>query len=248
MSQGHVKRRRGILGHLQDGRITLLEEGAHDVISMRADKATGIWRGSARAFAANCGAGDVSERQARNLLESLETKKYIRRFATKGKRGNYPILVNKYEVTFGARSGMRLNAEASDDWRNPVYESCQVQGEVRGEVDASSQEERREKGEAEGAATPSTDPEAWTWIGLGGPVGTLKFQSAFLFYYGSKNGHLRSEVMEQTIQRCQNTGLKVPPPFYEAKRHVEEREKAPAVNPESDSKLLTASDMPTRER
>src|ERR1700687_1207294 len=107
---GHVKRRRGILAHLQDGRITLLEHGAHDVVSMLADKSSGIWFGSARAFAANCGAGDVSERQARHLLESLERKGYLRRFSVPRKHGNYPILINKYEVTFGAQSGMRLNA------------------------------------------------------------------------------------------------------------------------------------------
>ena len=120
-SNGHVKRRRGILGHLQDGRITLLEEGAHDIISMLADKASGIWFGSARAFAANCGAGDVSERQARRLLESLEEKGYLKRFTTPRAHGNYPILVNKYEITFGAQSGMRLNAMATTDCRKPVY-------------------------------------------------------------------------------------------------------------------------------
>jgi hypothetical protein len=130
-ANGHVKRRRGILGHLQDGRITLLEEGAHDVIGMLADKATGIWFGSARAFAASCGAGDVSERQARHLLESLGRKGYIRRFSTPRAHGNYPILVNKYEVTFGAQKGMRLNAERTTDWRNPVYEPCLEHGAER---------------------------------------------------------------------------------------------------------------------
>lgn len=144
-SSGHVKRRRGILGHLQDGRITLLESGAHDVIGMLADKASGIWFGSARALAANCGAGDVSERQARHLMESLEQKGYIRRFATPRAHGNYPILVNKYEVTFGAQRGMRLNAILTRDWRHPRYESCPEQGAEQGAERAPLQEVRSEK-------------------------------------------------------------------------------------------------------
>lgn len=129
---GYVQRRRGILGHLQDGRLTLLECGTHDVISMLADKATGIWFGSARGFAASCGAGEISERQARHLLESLEKKGYLKRFAKPRAHGNYPILVNKYEVTFGAHTGMRLNAAATKDWRRPVYESCAEHGVEKG--------------------------------------------------------------------------------------------------------------------
>lgn len=142
---GYIPKRRGVLEHLQDGRLTLLEYAAYDAMILLADKSSGMWWGSAKALAAICGAGDLTERQARHLLESLGQKGYIRRFATAGKRGNYPILVNKFEVTFGARKGMRLNAERTSDWRNPVYESCQVQGEVQGEVRAPIREGERDR-------------------------------------------------------------------------------------------------------
>src|SRR5271163_2623452 len=79
---GHLKRRRGWLDHLQEGRVTLQESATHDIVGLLADKSTGMWFGSARAFAANCGAGDISDRQARHLLESLERKGYIKRFTT----------------------------------------------------------------------------------------------------------------------------------------------------------------------
>lgn len=131
-NNGFLKRRRGILEHIQEGKITLAEHGAHDVIGLLADKRTGIWFGSARAFAANCGAGDVSERQARHLLESLEVKGYIKRFPRRRAHGNYPILINKYEVTFGAYTGMRLNASATIDWHNPIYEKCLEHGAEQG--------------------------------------------------------------------------------------------------------------------
>jgi hypothetical protein len=132
VNSGFIQKRRGILDHLRDGRLTLLELGAHDVVILLADKSTGLWTGSAKALAANCGAGDITDRQARHLLESLEKKGYIRRFPKRRSHANYPILVNRYLVTFGAYSGMTLNASATSDWRKPVYESRQEQGAERG--------------------------------------------------------------------------------------------------------------------
>jgi hypothetical protein len=129
---GYTQKRRGAVEHLRDGRFTLLEYGTHDLILALADKATGIWWGSAKALAAICGAGDVTDRQARHLLESLERKGYLARFPKRRGHGNYPVLVNKFEVTFGAYKGMRLNAEKTMDWRRPAYEFCLEQGAEHG--------------------------------------------------------------------------------------------------------------------
>ena len=141
---GYVQKRRGVIDHLRDGRLTLLELGAHDVLLLLADKASGMWIGSAKALAANCGAGDITDRQARHLLESLEKKGYIRRFPKRRSHANYPILINRYLITFGANIGSMLNASATTDWRNPVYQSRQelgVQiGLEDGAEDASIQE------------------------------------------------------------------------------------------------------------
>jgi hypothetical protein len=167
VSGGYIQKRRGILDHLRDGRLTLLALGAHDVIILLADKSTGLWTGSAKALAANCGAGDITDRQARHLLESLEKKGYIRRFPKRRSHANYPILVNRYLVTFGAYTGMTLNASATSDWRKPVYESRQEQGAERGVEEgvqqgaerAPIQEVRREK-EKEKKATPAPETGA----------------------------------------------------------------------------------------
>jgi len=163
-NEGFIQVRRGLFDHLRDGRLTLLEAGAFCAILLLADKATGIWIGSARALAAICGAGDLSDRQARHLLESLSDKGYIRRFPKRRSHANYPILVNRYLVTFGAYSGMLLNASETTDWRKPVYESRQEQGAEQGLEDGAEQgaeraplqEVRSEKGKTTTPRAPKT--------------------------------------------------------------------------------------------
>src|SRR5712692_4918497 len=158
MLGGYVGKRRGIVEHLQAGRLTLLEYGAYDLMILLADKCTGIWMGSAKALAANCGAGDLTERQARHMLESLEKKGYIRRFPTRRSHGNYTILINKYLVRCGALSGMRLNAAASDDWRNPVYEKCLEQGTERAPIREKRRETKDKNQEKRPAKKQQADP------------------------------------------------------------------------------------------
>jgi hypothetical protein len=129
---GHVQMRRGLLDHLRYGRMTLKQKGAFETILQLADWQTGVWFGSARALSAICGKGDVAEREARDLLESLEKAKpqgYIRRFVTPGRRGNYPILVHKYEVRV-CEVIFRVNAWKTVDWKHPELEPCEVDVEV----------------------------------------------------------------------------------------------------------------------
>jgi hypothetical protein len=163
-SSGYVPKRRGVLEHLNDGRLTLQQYGAYDVLILLADKATGVWFGSAKALAANCGAGDIAERQARHILESLESKGYIKRFPKRRAHGNYPIAIDKYQVTVGAHSRMRLNARASSDWKTPVYDKCEVPGEepglqhgVAGAPIQEGEEEKRRRKKGTAASQPA-DP------------------------------------------------------------------------------------------
>jgi hypothetical protein len=153
---GHVRMRRGLLDHLRYGRMTLKQKGAFETIVQLADWQTGVWFGSARAFSAICGAGDVPEREARDLLESLERAKpqgYIRRFVTPGKRGNYPILVHKYEVRV-CEVTFRVNAWKTVDWKHPELESCEVDVEVDVEVSPPLKEVRSKKKEESQTSSP----------------------------------------------------------------------------------------------
>jgi hypothetical protein len=194
---GYTQKRRGAVEHLRDGRFTLLEYGAHDLILALADKATGIWWGSAKALAAICGAGDVTDRQARHLLESLEKKGYVRRFPKRRGHGNYPVLVNKFEVTFGAYRGMRLSADKTTDWHSPVYESGLEQGAEQGAQDGAERapfregEERQTKRKQTAAKTaPPADP---------------RFQPFFQFAYES---FARKHGRKPIWQGKDRTGLK----------------------------------------
>jgi hypothetical protein len=115
--------------------MTATEATAFWAMVVDADPATGVWIGSGRAlsFLFNC---TLSEKCARRALEGLEKNPegpYIKRFTTPGKHGNYPILINRFEVTAGARMGLRLNADATVNWREPVYYDPQAMGEEMGE-------------------------------------------------------------------------------------------------------------------
>jgi len=89
-----------------------------------AEKTTGVWWGSAKALSALCG-GSLSQRNARKVLETLGFKGYVRRLTKPGGHSNYPILIDKYECTYGASKGKRLNAEKSTSLEHLVYENAQ---------------------------------------------------------------------------------------------------------------------------
>jgi hypothetical protein len=122
MSEGFIQIRRGLLEHTERGAIGFLELGIYLQIHLQANYETGVWMGSAAKLAATAPRG-ADGRSIRRSLENLERAGYIKRFTTRGKRGNYPVILNKYEPQSGAMKGNRLNAELTTDWRNPVYES-----------------------------------------------------------------------------------------------------------------------------
>ncbi len=121
-TQGYVQKRRGVLEHLERGSLTLLEYGAFDFLLMSADAATGTWWGSAEDLSRACGAKDVDSRKARRLLESLEGKRYIRRFLILGSHSRYPVLLHQYFATKGAANGKVLNAWKSSSYEGLVWE------------------------------------------------------------------------------------------------------------------------------
>lgn len=103
---GFYKRRRGILEHLEAGAVSILETDSHDLLCLKANPFVGgvshcppeIYIGSARAIRACCPNG-ISERSIQRSLEKLEKLAWIKRWTTKGRRGNYPILVVRFVVT-----------------------------------------------------------------------------------------------------------------------------------------------------
>lgn len=122
MTKGFLQLRRGLIEHLDQGRIGLTEFALCVLIYCLADPETGIWWGSSGLLAL---LSSIQPRTARDDIEKLETKGYLKRFPTPGSHSKYPILVHKYECSDGAMKGRRLNSTETSDWRNPVYELCE---------------------------------------------------------------------------------------------------------------------------
>jgi hypothetical protein len=120
--------RSGILDHLLAGRLGFFELGLYTAIHLQADFKSGIWIGSAPRLLA-CAPRGASLRRVQAGLDTLHKIRFVRPFHVRGKRGNYVVLIDKYDVRTGAQRGKRLNAWKSASWESPCYE-------VRTETDA----------------------------------------------------------------------------------------------------------------
>ena len=202
MNLGFAQLRRGLVDHLLDGRLTSSEHSAYCLMIQLADHKTGIWKGSAKHLASLYGAGDVDERRARYLLESLEKKGYIKRFVKRRQRGNYSVLIDKFNCSDGAYKGRRLNAALTTDWRTSVYDPLPSDCQPTVVPFAPKQEE--EVKAAVAATTTSLD--VWKVLGLKIPIGPLHFQKLWEHYFTARIGELLSEAMERCIQAAQRRG------------------------------------------
>lgn len=132
MSGGFYKRRRGILEHLEAGRLNLLDLGVHDLLCLKANQVVGngsifppgVVITSAAAIAGVCSAQYTGERAIRRSLERLERIGFIKRWQAPGRRGNYPILINRFAVRDLSGTEFLVNAENTADWNHPVLESA----------------------------------------------------------------------------------------------------------------------------
>jgi hypothetical protein len=108
---GWAQIRRALLEHVADGLLTLAEYIAFITILLLADARTGKWRGSAPALTTILGCG--SKNTMADALERLETKGYILRDFMPGARGNFPIIIDKFQITIGSNSGKRVDLRAT---------------------------------------------------------------------------------------------------------------------------------------
>lgn len=125
---GWYKRRRGILEHLESGKISLLDAAVHDFLCLIADHRTGVAMASADKIKALAGAG-ISLRAVQRSLSHLEKIGWIKRFRTHGQRGNYAIAIAKFHVvsvtdgvTDASPKWMSVNIERTSDWRDVQFD------------------------------------------------------------------------------------------------------------------------------
>jgi hypothetical protein len=128
MSGGFYKRRRGILEHLEAGRISLLDLAVHDYLNLKANLVigngfslpAGVCITSAKAIHATC-PSQISERAVQRSLKHLQKIGWIKAWGIRGKRGNYPILVCRASVHDLSGNEYRVNGEETTDWRRPTF-------------------------------------------------------------------------------------------------------------------------------
>jgi hypothetical protein len=80
---------------------------------------------------------------------------------------------------------------------------------------------------------------AWRAIGTD-KLGTPRFRAKWEFIFAHRNGDSIADAMERCIVTCQEAGISVPKPFYDAKRIVERKEEAPSKGPASRLEYLPA--------
>lgn len=147
---GFYKRRRGVYEHIMDGTIDLLEDGIHDFLCLSANlviggdssKPAGVCFTSAPAIHAHC--RRVSERTIQRCLEHLESIDWIKTFRAPNQRGNYPVLICRATVHDLSGNEYRVSADATTDWRHPIYEPV---GQLSPETSNSGGYKRVEKRE-----------------------------------------------------------------------------------------------------
>ena len=130
MSGGWYKRRRGILEHIESGKISILEAGIHDYLSLKANLVigspcalpVGVCFTNAAEIHAHC--PEVSERTIRRSIARLERLGWTKTWKIQGQRGRYPVLLARSSVHDGAGKEFRINAAKTTDWRHPAYEPC----------------------------------------------------------------------------------------------------------------------------
>lgn len=238
---GYYGRRRAILEHIEAGKVSLLDTAIHDYLCLTANAVVGngdlypagVTMTSAPAIHAYCPQG-ISERAVRRSLDHLEKIGWIKRWIVRGKRGNYPVAIARFSVRDLSGREFRVDAENTIDYRNPklvpVHEaSATCPQPVR---NSSGTKETRNKKQEVAVATASENVlgEEWKILGVKLPIGSPNFQRFWKSVYSRRNGKSVSVLMEECIQGWLATGSEtrkqyVPPPFYEAKRRIEKRER-----------------------
>ena len=103
---GYVQLRRGILEHLQVGRLTSDEFAAFTVILLKADYRTGVWPGTSKTLARLLG---WCERKGRSVLGELGAKGYL--CITRVRRHRSEVTINRYFGQNSAAPGCRHSAD-----------------------------------------------------------------------------------------------------------------------------------------
>jgi hypothetical protein len=186
-----------------------------------------------------------SDHTVRRNLDRLQAGKYIERTRTpygltirvRNSR-KFGIWSKKEIVTSGRSlpvSPGEIGQECERD-RPEVTERSAINGRNKEDTARNPAPNAAKNGavtvllEAAAESSPNTQLEtaaaAFSAIGHVAPFGHVSFQEVFLRRFADrKSGEWLTEMMEATIQECQQKQIGVPPQFTDAKRDVEKRER-----------------------
>lgn len=116
MSSGFIKLRRGIIEHLQSGRMTADEFCVFSLLLPLADFRSGTWQGSGVALSTYLSAWSL--RKCQRVLKSLAGKGYITLRSMRGKMGNYPIVIHNFHEPVEKVTTPETPVAQSDDTRD----------------------------------------------------------------------------------------------------------------------------------
>lgn len=96
------------------------------------------------------------------------------------------------------------------------------------------------------ATVDAAEETAAAWPAIGSEkLGIPRFRAKWEVLFAHRKGDSLGDLMERCIIDCQEAGITVPKPFYDAKRRVEAREKQGAPGPrEKDSGLDFLPEIP----
>lgn len=174
----------------------------------------------------------------RRHMDILEQENYIRRRRTP--YGHVIEVLNSRKFGIWKKEKPQNDASPTLEKHEFVQEKPKSVQEKHGFV--VYKEDAAETQQKDAASKPSApDPlNPWKVLGSDLPMGSLKFQKLFEHYAGTRNRNPLSEAMERTIQMANKQGVKVPPPFFEAKREVERHETEELAAPASNVPVLEA--------
>jgi hypothetical protein len=166
-----------------------------------------------------------SKETVRRHLTHLVRENYIRRRRTP--YGYVIEVLNSRKFGIWKRSEEKPQNAVSEGREKPIHEPEKpIYGSEKHQKAVNKEDAAVDstRDAAIGLASPLNTLNPWKLLGSDLPMGGSRFQKIFEHYAATRNGNCLSEAMERAIQACQKRGIKVPPPFFDAKRVIERRE------------------------
>jgi hypothetical protein len=170
----------GLWDYVERGQISYFQLGLYITIHRQCDWSTGVWMGSATKLR-SLSPGEGSLRSFQRALQHMVEIGLLKHFHTRGTRGNFPWLLNKFICRTGVHEGKQLCAEESISSKAIIYKpvalvtrSCRTGvaesdalvshlQEVQEVRSKNNNNEEQSESAAQTAAAPSPPPPAICW-------------------------------------------------------------------------------------